>query len=94
MEKVVCLFLPGFPRSFASHSCLSSSLDLLEDVLEMFKVVGGAGRDKVLDLEDKVEKEVVGKKVEVDKEQVGMKEELDKEQVDMNKKDVQGVRPG
>ena len=49
----------------------------------MFKVVGGAGRDKVLDLEEKVEKEVVGKKVEVDK-----------EQVDMNKKDVQGVRPG
>ena len=46
-------------------------------------MVGGAGRDKVLDLEDKVEKEVVGKKVEVDK-----------EQVDMNKKDVQGVRPG
>ena len=46
-------------------------------------MVGGAGRDKVLDLEDKVEKEVVGKKVEVDKEQVGM-----------NKKDVQGVRPG
>ena len=57
-------------------------------------MVGGAGRDKVLDLEEKVEKEVVGKKVEVDKEQVGMKEELDKEQVDMNKKDVQGVRPG
>ena len=48
----------------------------------------------MLDLEEKVEKEVVGKKVEVDKEQVGMKEELDKEQVDMNKKDVQGVRPG
>ena len=59
----------------------------------------------MLDLEEKVEKEVVGKKVEVDKEQVGMKEELDKEQVGMkkeldkeqvgmNKKDVQGVRPG
>ena len=48
----------------------------------------------MLDLEYKVEKEVVGKKVEVDKEQVGMKEELDKEQVGMNKKDVQGVRPG
>ena len=45
----------------------------------MFKVVGGAGRDKVLDLEEKVEKEVVGKKVEVDKEQVDMKVELDKE---------------
>ena len=48
----------------------------------MFKVVGGAGRDKVLDLEEKVEKEVVGKKVEEDKEQMDMKEELDKEQVE------------
>ena len=37
-------------------------------------MVGGAGRDKVLDLEEKVEKEVVGKKVEVDKEQVDMKD--------------------
>ena len=57
-------------------------------------MVGGAGRDKVLDLEEGVEKEVVGKKVEVDMEQVGMKEELDKEQIGMNKKDVKAVRPG